>query len=157
MLDCTINLKVNEGKEAAVIPPVEESGEPHVVVDNDAWGFDSAEKKFQLADTLTDPLEKLEMQRSAINDLKEGAYMTAKDADNFVIPIDVARKDVNGGLLVSERLQRAIEHCRLVDKENLDVSQLELRIKSEGYGSFNELATDLGDTMRRVGSAKIGE
>ena len=55
MLDFTINLKVNEGKEAAVIPPVEKSGEPHVVVDNDAWGFDSAEKKFQLADTLTDP------------------------------------------------------------------------------------------------------
>lgn len=118
--------------------------------------FTRADELFKKSDTITDHWEKMEVQRQAINELLEGGYMTAKDADNFVIPMDIARKDVNGGLLVSNKLQRAIEHCRLVDtKDPISVAQLELRIKSEGYNSFSELAQDLGETMRRVGSPKL--
>lgn len=118
--------------------------------------FSRAEELFRKSDTITDHWEKMEVQRQAINELLEGGYMTAKDADNFVIPMDQARADVNGGLLVSNKLQRAIEHCRLVDtKDPINVMQLELRIKSEGYNSFSELAKDLGETMRRVGTPKL--
>ena len=118
--------------------------------------FMRADELFKKADGITDHWEKLEVQRQAINELLEGGYMTAKDGDNFVIPMDQARADVNGGLLVSNKLQRAIEHCRLVDtKDPINVIQLELRIKSEGYNSFSELAQDLGETMRRVGSPKL--
>ena len=118
--------------------------------------FMRADELFKKADGITDHWEKLEVQRQAINELLEGGYMTAKDGDNFVIPLDQARADVNGGLLVSNKLQRAIEHCRLVDtKDPINVIQLELRIKSEGYNSFSELAQDLGETMRRVGSPKL--
>lgn len=131
---------------------------PNKVADAITWKsqerFESAELKFKLAENMTDPIEKLEMQRSAINDLKEGAYMTAKDGDNFVIPIDIARKDVNGGLLVKDNLRRAIEHCRLVDQKNINVTELELRLQSEGY-TYESLAQDLGETMRRIGSPKL--
>ena len=119
--------------------------------------FRTAEEKLQLADTMTNHMEKVKLQSDAINDLLEGNYMTAKDADNFVIPMDKARADVNGGLFVSDKLRRAVEHCRLVDTDNpIDVMELELRIKSEGYNSFNDLATDLGETFRRVSSPKLG-
>ena len=119
--------------------------------------FRTAEEKLQLADTMTNHMEKVKLQSDAINDLLEGNYMTAKDADNFVIPMDEARADVNGGLFVSDKLRHAVEHCRLVDTDNpIDVMELELRIKSEGYNSFNDLATDLGETFRRVSSPKLG-
>ncbi len=131
---------------------------PNKVSDAIIWKsqerFESAGEKLKLAETLSDPIEKMEMQRSAINDLKEGAYMTAKDGDNFVIPMDIARKDVNGGLLVSDKLRHAIEHCRLVDKENINISELQARLQSQGY-TFESLATDLGETMRRIGSPKL--
>lgn len=137
---------------------VESMSNPNKVADAIIWKsqerFDSAKAKFKLAETITDPIEKLEMQRSAINDMKEGAYMTAKDGDNFVIPIDIARKDVNGGLLVSDRLRHAIENSRLVDKENINISELEIRLQADGY-TFDSLATDLGETMRRIGSPKL--
>ena len=70
--------------------------------------------------------------------------------------MDEARADVNGGLLVSDRLHRGIEHCQLVDQANpIDINELQVRVESEGYASFSELAHDLGETMRRVGSPKL--
>lgn len=118
--------------------------------------FANADKYFKFSDMLTGE-DKLKMQRRAINEVKEGAYMIAKDGDNFVIPIDKARADVNGGLLVSDKLRRAIEHCRLIDTDNpIHVEELQLRLKSEGYNSFSEVAVDLGNTMRRIGSPKLG-
>jgi hypothetical protein len=118
--------------------------------------FANADKYFKLSDMLTGE-DKLKMQRQAINEVKEGAYMIAKDGDSFVIPIDKARADVNGGLLVSDKLRRAIEHCRLIDTDNpIHIEELQLRLKSEGYNSFSEVATDLGNTMRRIGSPKLG-
>ena len=117
--------------------------------------FANADKYFKLSDMLTGE-DKLKMQRQAINEVKEGAYMIAKDGDSFVIPIDKARADVNGGLLVSDKLRRAIEHCRLVDTDNpIHIEELQLRLKSEGYSSFSEVASDLGNTMRRIGSPKL--
>lgn len=118
--------------------------------------FRSADMRFKMADQLTGEA-KLQMERLAINDVKEGAYMIAKDGDSFVIPMDKARADVNGGLLVSDKLRRAIEHCRLVDTDNpIHVEELQLRLKGEGYNSFSEVAVDLGETFRRVGSPKLG-
>ena len=75
----------------------------------------------------------------------------------YGVHIDKARADVNGGLLVSDKLRRAIEHCRLIDTDNpIHIEELQLRLKSEGYNSFSEVAADLGNTMRRIGSPKLG-
>lgn len=118
--------------------------------------FIEAEAKLAKADLMADPQERVKLQSEAINDLLEGNRMTAKDANNFVIPMDEARADFNGGLLVSDRLQRGIEHCQLVDQANpIDINELQVRVESEGYASFSELAHDLGETMRRVGSPKL--
>lgn len=133
---------------------------PNQVADAIIWKseerFVSAEEWFRKADAATDHIEKLELQTRGIYDLLEGGYMTAKDGKKIVIPMDIARKDVNGGLFVSPQLRKAIEYCDLVDTKNpINVTKLEQGIKSAGYNSFEELAKDLGETMRRIGSPKL--
>lgn len=115
-----------------------------------------ARKYVEMAETITDYDAKMQMGAKACYELQEAGYMSAKDASRFVFAMDEARYDVNGQHFVSDKLRRAISHCKLVDTDNpISAAELEKRIKSEGYSSMAELGDDLGNTFRQIVSQDI--
>lgn len=114
------------------------------------------QKYFEMAETITDYDAKMQMGARGCYELQEAGYMSAKDAKRFVFAMDEARYDINGQHFVSDKLRRAISHCKLVDTDNpISAAELEKRIKSEGYSSMTELGDDLGNTFRQIVSQDI--
>jgi len=111
--------------------------------------FERGRKMLLDAEKIADPLEKVAKQADAIGELMEGCRQEVKIFDQFTIPRDLARANINGGSQVSPRLKKAIEVARNFEP-GTKLEDVEAALDRLGY-TLESFAKDMGDTMFRIG------
>ena len=114
--------------------------------------LDSGRKKWQDAQSMTDPNQKIELEADAIGDIKEGCYQEVKILDQFTDSMDVHRQAVNGGSKISPKLRKGIEYLRDFHDGKYDLAQTEARLSKIGYNSIDDVCRDHGQTITAIGS-----
>ena len=114
--------------------------------------FENARKMLAEAETMTDPVQKLNKQADAIGEMMEGCRQETKIMDQFTDSMDIARAGENGGNLISDKLRDGIEIMRMCQEGTLPVDQAEANLRNIGYDSFEAVCRDHGATITAIGS-----
>ena len=111
--------------------------------------FEHAKELFQEAKMIKNPLERVKKQADAIGEVMEGCRQEVKIYDQFTVPRDLDRANINGGSQISPKLKKAVEVVREFDS-GATLEEVETALKRVGY-TFDSFAEDMGDTMIRIG------
>mgnify|MGYP006872988567 CR=1 FL=1 len=114
--------------------------------------FETARKMLDEADTMTDPVQKLNKQADAVGEMMEGCRQETKIMDQFTDSMDIARSGENGGNLISDKLRDGIEIMRMCSEGTLPVEQAEANLRLIGYDSFEAVCRDHAATITTIGS-----
>ena len=111
--------------------------------------FENGRKMLRDAEAITDPAEKLAKQADAIGEMMEGARQEVKIYDQFAVPRDLARANVNGGSKIPDKLHKAIEQLRKFEN-GAKLEDVESALESLGY-TLEEVAEEMGNAMFNIG------
>ena len=114
--------------------------------------FENARKMLAEAETMTDPVAKMNKQADAIGEMLEGCRQETKIMDQFTDSMDIARSGENGSNLISDKLRDGIEIMRMCQEGTLPVDQAEANLRLIGYDSFEAVCRDHGATITAIGS-----
>ena len=98
---------------------------------------------------IKNPLERVKKQADAIGEVMEGCRQEVKIYDQFTVPRDLDRANINGGSQISPKLKKAVEVVREFDS-GATLEEVETALRKVGY-TFDSFAEDMGDTMIRIG------
>ncbi len=111
--------------------------------------FERGRQMLADAQNIKDPLERVAMEADAIGEMMEGCRQEVKIYDQFTVPRDVARANVNGGSQIPDRLHKAIEQFRKLET-GAKVEDVEKALEGLGY-TLESVAEDMGKTMLLIG------
>ncbi len=112
--------------------------------------FEHGRKMFADAENIKDPVEKLAKQADAIGEMMEGCRQEVKIYDQFTVPRDFARSNVNGGSQIPDKLHKAIEQFRKFESGGCKLEELEAALEPLGY-TLESVAEEMGHAMLRIG------
>lgn len=111
--------------------------------------FEHGRQMLREAEAITDPLEKVAREADAIGEMMEGARQEVKIYDQFTVPRDLARANVNGGSQIPDNLHKAIEQLRKLET-GAKLEDVESALESLGY-TLESVAEEMGEAMLRIG------
>ena len=111
--------------------------------------FEHGKQLFEEAKMIKNPLERVKKQADAIGEMMEGCRQEVKIYDQFTVPRDFDRANINGGSQISPKLKKAVEVVREFDS-GATLEEVETALRKAGY-TFESFAEDMGDTMIRIG------
>jgi hypothetical protein len=114
--------------------------------------FENGRKMLAEAETMTDPVAKMNKQADAIGEMMEGCRQETKIMDQFTDSMDIARSGENGGSQISDKLRDGIEIMRMCHEGTLPVDQAEANLRNIGYDSFEAVCRDQAQTIIAIGS-----
>ena len=112
--------------------------------------FERGRQMLADAEKITDPLEKVAKQADAIGEMMEGCRQEVKIYDQFTVPRDFARANVNGGSKIPDNLHKAIEQFRKFESGGCKLEDLEAALEPLGY-TLEEVAEEMGNAMLLIG------
>ena len=81
--------------------------------------------------------------------MMEGGRQEVKIFDQFTVPRDLDRANINGGSQISPKLKTAVEVVRKFES-GATLDEVETALAKIGY-TFESFAEDLGNTMIKIG------
>ena len=112
--------------------------------------FERGRQMLADAKNITDPLERVAKEADAIGELMEGCRQEVKIYDQFTVPRDFARANVNGGSQISPKLKKAIEQFRKFESGGCKLEDLETALEPLGY-TLDSVAEEMGKAMLKIG------
>ena len=112
--------------------------------------FEHGRQMLADAEKITDPLEKVAKQADAIGEMMEGCRQEVKIYDQFTVPRDFARSNVNGGSKIPDKLHKAIEQFRKFESGGCKLEELETALEPLGY-TLESVAEEMGRAMLNIG------
>ena len=86
--------------------------------------FENGRKMLAEAETMTDPVAKMNKQADAIGEMMEGCRQETKIMDQFTDSMDIARSGENGGSQISDKLRDGIEIMRMCHEGTLPAATI---------------------------------
>ena len=111
--------------------------------------FEHGKQLFEEAKMIKNPLERVKKQADAIGEMMEGCRQEVKIYDQFTVPRDLDRANINGGSQISPKLKKAVEVVRKFDS-GATLEEVETALRKAGY-TFDSFAEDMGNTMIKIG------
>ena len=111
--------------------------------------FERGRQLFEEAKMIKNPLERVKKQADAIGEMMEGGRQEVKIFDQFTVPRDLDRANINGGSQISPKLKTAVEVVRKFES-GATLDEVETALAKIGY-TFESFAEDMGNTMIKIG------